>query len=105
MLYCATRNLLVCFASAMVYTSFSPYAERKDDYLAKACQISLFFALVSSIVLRLDGSNADSDALGVLLVVAMFAPVVFAILLAFDLRKNSVLVKLKCAALALSQMR
>ena len=28
-----------------------------------------------------------------------------AILLAFDLRKNSVLVKLKCAALALSQMR
>ena len=43
-------GLLVCFISAMVYASYAPYVNPRDDRLSKVCQIVLFFSLGARIV-------------------------------------------------------
>jgi hypothetical protein len=89
-------GLLVCFISSMVYSAFDPYLDSSNDRVAircaaldhgsvqvaansllrswrRSCNVSLFFALVSSIVLRLE-HDTSSGVLGVLLLIAMSMP-------------------------------
>jgi uncharacterized membrane protein YqaE (UPF0057 family) len=73
-------GLLVCFISTMVYAVYSPYINKDDGRLAELCQLSLFLVLVSTISLRMEGETSK-DVLGVLLVVTLFVPPVFGILL------------------------
>ena len=52
-------GLLICFISFGLYASFDPYTNHDDDKLAKACQVSLFFALVSSIALKFERDTSS----------------------------------------------
>lgn len=66
-------GLIICFVSAVILASYDPYVERSSNTLAKVCQLSLFFAIVSSIALNMQ-VDESSDELGYLLVFTMFAP-------------------------------
>ena len=72
-------GLLVCFISYGMYASYEPYIKDSDDWLAKVCQVSLFFSLVSSIALKVE-SDSSTEALGVLLVFTLMVPPVTAFL-------------------------
>ena len=61
---------LVCFISFGMYSKFAPFIKESDDRVSQICQGSLFFSLVSSIVLKMD-RDSSSDVLGVLLVITM----------------------------------
>jgi len=77
-------GLLVCFISSMVYSAFDPYLDSSNDRVAISCNVSLFFALVSSIVLRLE-HDTSSGVLGVLLLIAMSMPGLLAFMFESDL--------------------
>jgi len=77
-------GLLVCFVSYGMYASYEPYIKDSDDWLAKVCQVSLFFSLVSSIALKME-SDSSTEALGVLLVFTLMVPPVTAFLFESDL--------------------
>ena len=67
-----------------MYVSYEPYIEASDDWLSKrkVCQSSLFFSLVSSIVLKMEPEKS-TETLGVLLLLLftrVIAPPVLAIL-------------------------
>jgi hypothetical protein len=75
----ACIGLLVCFVSTTLYAAHSPYTNSDDGWFALICQLSLFFVLVSTIALNMDGETS-ADALGVLLVATLVVPAVIAIL-------------------------
>jgi len=77
-------GLLVCFVSYGMYASYEPYIKDSDDWLAKVCQVSLFFSLVSSIALKIE-SDSSTEALGVLLVFTLMVPPVTAFLFESDI--------------------
>ena len=77
-------GLLICFFSFGMYVSYEPYIEASDDRLSKVCQASLFFSLVSSIVLKMEPDNS-TETLGVILLFTVIAPPVLAILFESDL--------------------
>jgi len=81
-------GLLVCFLSSMLHTAYSPYIDKNDNLLAGICQLSLFFALVSAINLRMEGETS-SATLGVLLVITLAVPPAFAILFHMGLDGSS----------------
>jgi len=66
-------GLLVCFISAMMYAAFNPYVDHGDDKLSKACQVALFFSLVSSIALTMERDSSE-DAVGTLLLFTLIVP-------------------------------
>ena len=72
-------GLLVCFISYGMYASYEPYIKASDDWLAKVCQVSLFFSLVSSIALKVE-SDSSTEALSVLLLFTLAVPPVTAFL-------------------------
>ena len=62
----------------------SPYANDSDDRLAQLCQMQIFFALISSMLLRWDDLNAAAGVdptqnLDVLLTSFTFLPISFAL--------------------------
>lgn len=77
-------GLLVCFISYGMYASYEPYVKDSDDWLAKVCQVSLFFSLVSSIALKVE-ADSSTEALGVLLLFTLAVPPVTAFLFESDL--------------------
>ena len=79
-----------------MYASYEPYVEASDDWLAKVCQTSLFFALVSSIALKMEPDSAV-DALGVLLLITAAVPPVIAFLFGsgLDFEKGCHISKIK----------
>jgi len=87
-------GLLVCFINSMLYAGFSPYSDEDDGRLAELCQLSLFFVLVSTINLRMEGKTS-ADTLGLLLVVTLFIPLVVGILLHTGLHTSPVVLNAK----------
>jgi hypothetical protein len=78
-------GLIVCFLSVMMYTWFKPYRDPKDDALQMICQVQVFFALLSKIILDHPGVTDDQrNALGGILVVTSSLPVVVGFLLDTD---------------------
>mmetsp|Transcript_55527 Transcript_55527/g.133014 ORF Transcript_55527/g.133014 Transcript_55527/m.133014 type:complete len:180 (-) Transcript_55527:188-727(-) len=60
-----------------MYASYEPYIKDSDDWLAKVCQVSLFFSLVSSIALKVE-QDSSTEALSVLLLFTLAVPPVTA---------------------------
>ena len=77
-------GLLVCFISYGMYASYEPYVEKSDDQLAKVCQVSLFFSLVSSIALKMQ-PDGSADTLAGLLVFMLALPPTIAFFYQSDL--------------------
>ena len=77
-------GLLVCFISFGMYASYEPYVEASDDLVAKVCQVSLFFSLVSSIALKMEPDNS-LETLGVLLLFTVAVPMVIALFFLADI--------------------
>jgi len=77
-------GLLLCFTSSMVYSAFAPFLDVTDDRVASSCNVCLFFALVSSIVLKME-RNSSSGVMDVLLLIAMMLPAVLVFLLQSDI--------------------
>jgi hypothetical protein len=69
-------GLVVSFGSALIYAIFEPYVDSSDGQLQLICQSEIFFALLSSLVLRVDPGNAT---LAALLPLIMILPPVFAL--------------------------
>ena len=44
-------GLVVCFLSSCVYQWFTPYRDPTDNVLQLLCQIAIFFALLSKVIL------------------------------------------------------
>lgn len=89
-------GLLVCFISSSLNATYSPYIDEDDGRLAELCQLSLFFVLVSTIALRMEGQTS-ADTLGILLVVTLFVPPAFAFLLHSGVLKAKARVANFCA--------
>ena len=68
-----TTGLIICFITAMLYAAYSPYLDQSDGRLATACQVTLHFALVSSILLKME-RDTSADSIGVLLIISMAIP-------------------------------
>lgn len=75
-----TFGLVICFISFGAYNAFTPYKERNDDRLAQLCQVQIFFALVSSIILRYteDATERTTSNLDILLCTFTFLPLIVA---------------------------
>jgi len=71
-------GLIVCFLSMSMLSTYAPYIDPSDNFLAKVAQVSLFFSLVSSIALKLERTTSEG-ALGVLLIVTTAVPPVVAL--------------------------
>ena len=68
-------GLFICFVSSCFYMLFSPYQELKHDYVSRLCQATIFFALLSGVVLKADPSDATIANLnGVLMLFAVVPP-------------------------------
>jgi hypothetical protein len=65
-------------------SAFAPYVDKGDDRLASVCQVSIFFALVSAITLRLE-YDSSAHVLGVLLVFTLAVPPVLAFVFQSDI--------------------
>ena len=83
-------GLLVCFISFGMYASYEPYVEASDDLVAKVCQVSLFFSLVSSIALKMEPDNS-LETLGVLLLFTVAVPMVIALFFLADIDFTQIL--------------
>jgi hypothetical protein len=74
-------GLVVCFVSVAVFSWFKPYREPSDNTLQMLCQVGIFFALLSKIILdHPDMTDTQSSVLGVLLVVLVLIPLVITLL-------------------------
>ena len=74
-------GLIVCFASGMTFTWFKPYRNPSDNTLQLICQVGIFFALLSKIILdHPDMTGAQSSVLGVMLVVLVLVPLAVTLL-------------------------
>ena len=70
-------GLLVTFISFGMYAKFAPFIHDSDDRLQQVCQISLFFALASGIVLKME-VDSSYEVLTHLLTVMLCVPPVLA---------------------------
>ena len=70
-------GLIVCFFTVCVFMWCRPYRTNSDNALQLLCQVDIFFALLSKVMLDLDPDvdGRGTDALGVLLVVMALIPV------------------------------
>jgi hypothetical protein len=71
-------------------SAFAPYVDKGDDRLASVCQVSIFFALVSAITLRLE-YDSSAHVLGVLLVFTLVVPPVLAFVFQSDIDWDEIL--------------
>ena len=64
-------GLIVCFITFGVFMWFKPYRDPSDNMLQMLCQISIFFSLLSKVVLdHPDVSDSQSSMLGARLALA-----------------------------------
>ena len=74
-------GLIVCFGSLGVFSWFRPYRNPSDNTLQLICQVGIFFALLSKIILdHPDMTGAQSSVLGVMLVVLVLVPLAVTLL-------------------------
>ena len=66
-----TLGLLICFFTYGVYNHFAPFVEKSDDILQTVCQVQIFFALLSSIILK---TNPDQEDIANILTAMLFVP-------------------------------
>ena len=66
-----TLGLLICFFTYGVYNHFAPFVESSDDILQTVCQVQIFFALLSSIILKVDPDQEDNANI---LTIMLFVP-------------------------------
>ena len=63
------------FFSALALNAAKPYEDDSTDALAQMCQVQIFFALASSVPLRVvKDQGAESGLLDIALTVLMFMP-------------------------------
>ena len=75
-------GLIICFLSFGMYTWYKPYRDSKDDSLQKLCQIQVFFALLSKIILDHPGvTGAQTSTMGYLLVFTSVLPPIIGVLM------------------------
>ena len=76
-------GLVVCFITFGVFQWFRPYRDPSDNLLQMLCQIGIFFALLSKIILdhpsAIDNKESQ-DALSALLIVLILTPLVVTLL-------------------------
>jgi hypothetical protein len=70
-------GLIVSFGTACAFAKFEPYINPSDGRLQLVCQFEIFFALLSSLVLKADPQNRT---LAALLPALLLAPPLFALL-------------------------
>lgn len=73
-----TLGLVLCFLSFGVFAWVKPYRKQSDDNLQTVCQVSVFFALLSKILLQNPDISADT-AMAVILGAISLAPPLIAI--------------------------
>jgi len=66
-----TLGLLICFFTYGLYCHFGPFVEDSDDILQTVCQVQIFFALLSSIILKADPDQEDTANI---LAIMLFVP-------------------------------
>jgi len=71
-----TLGLIVCFLSFGLYMSLAPFKLDSDDLLQQACQVQIFFSLLSALVLK---TETNSGAMGAILSVMLFIPMVLGV--------------------------
>lgn len=61
-------GMIVVFISQSVFMWYKPYRDPSDNALQMMCQVGIFFALISKVILdHPDVTGTQSDVLGVLL--------------------------------------
>jgi hypothetical protein len=74
-------GLVVCVISIAVFAWWKPYRDPADNTLQMLCQMGIFFALVAKVILsHPDTTDAQSDTLGVMILVLVLSPVALVIL-------------------------
>ena len=74
-------GLVVCFVSQSIFMWVKPYRDPSDNTLQLLCQVGIFFALLSKIILDHPSvKDRQSGALGVMLVVMCFVPLLVTLL-------------------------
>jgi len=79
-------GLMICFICFGVYVHFDPFEARDNDWVARLCQLQIFFSLLASVGLSTSSEDAGSN-LDVLLVVLWLVPVGMALFLESPLLK------------------
>ena len=74
------------FLSFGLLMLLSPYTEPKHDYVARVCQVLIFFALLAGVVLKGSPSAAARDNFGYILTLMCAVPL---LLVAFRPRRAS----------------
>ena len=73
--HCLHTRAQVCFLTFGAHMLYLPYVEAGDDRLAQLSQVQIFFALLSSILLKYDDATlANSSNVDTLLSVVTFLP-------------------------------
>jgi hypothetical protein len=82
-------GLIVCFVTFGMYSNVRPYEEARANVLASACQVQIFFALLSAIALSFDAQKNEVSMrnMDVLLTFLTFVPLSLTFLLRTPLRK------------------
>ena len=74
-------GLIVCFGSLGVFSWFRPYRNPSDNTLQLICQVGIFFALLSKIILdHPDMTSTQSSVLGVMLIALVLVPLAITLL-------------------------
>lgn len=81
-------GLMICFLSFGLYMMFSPYIKDKHDYVSQICQIQIFFALLSGVVLNSNPSQREVHAMGLVLMALQAVPPFFTAFLTSPLAKH-----------------
>merc|ERR1740130_2287537 len=66
--------MIVSFITATIYTKVEPYRNKEDNRLQMLCQIGIFFALISKVMLEF-GTDTQANTVGILLVLMACLPV------------------------------
>ena len=82
-------GLMICFATFGAYTKVAPYSEPRANVLAQACQVQIFFTLLSSIALKYDAGRTDQSErnMDLMLTILFFLPLSITLLLRTPLKR------------------
>jgi len=82
-------GLITCFVTFGLYTNIAPYEEPQANVLAQACQVQIFFTLLSSIALKFDAGKSDASErnMDIMLTILFFLPLSLTVLLRTPLVK------------------
>ena len=81
-------GLMICFLSFGGYMMLSPFVKDKHDYVAQICQVQIFFALLSSVVLNSNPTPAEKQLMGVILISLQAVPPLATAFLSSPLSKH-----------------